>query len=951
MSKLSSDGLILLGSTLVGGSNNDGVNYNTNTGLVDSLTTNYGDQFRGEIMLDAANNVIVASCTRSVDFPVLNAFQPANAGGQDGVVFKLSTDLSTLIWSSYYGGSNNDACYSVKVDNSDNVIFGGGTASNDLIGMTGWQSSYGGGKTDGYIVKLPGDGSSIIGGTYVGTGNYDQGFFVEVDRVNQIYMVGQSQNGSFPVINSPFVNPGSSQFIIRFDSTLVTALNSTVFGSGNNAMDISPSAFLIDICGNIYISGWGKALSGGVPALGMPITSDAFQSTTVNPDFYLLVIERDFADTLYGTYIGGGQAGEHVDGGTSRFDEQGVVYQSVCGGCNGYSDFTTTTGAWSATNDADNCNNLVFKFDFEIIPKAEFTIDDNIGCRPFTVTFSNTSNVTDTYLWDFGDGDTSSVDFNPVIVYDSVGVFTTFLYVTDSICMLTDTAEVFITVFDSLELWTSSDIEVCIPEPIDLTSFTNGTGNTFVWSSSVNFNDTLNSNIYDSIWSFTPSVSAMYYIRTENIGCNKIDSVNVNMQILPVAYFVVDDTAGCVPITVSFNNLSTIPDSHEWDYGNGFGSGDLDPTVTYNTPGVYIALLTVENTFCNIIDSAEITITILDSVDLNVPLDQVMCDPIALQLEALTNGTANNFIWSTNINFSDTLNSNVLDSTYLSTPTVPTVFYIHASNSECFKIDSVSVTFQSALIDLTSNDSICDDESTWVYSEVTSPNITFSNYVWSPDSIIVSANNQTSIEVAPNETQYVYLTALSSTGCSISDSIQIFVGNIPQNAVVASSSEYTVPEGAEVTLYGEPSGYSYSWFPPNLVDQPTSQETTATLEQTTLFTLFISDGICTKSDTVLVTVYEFLCDDPYLYVPNAFTPNGDGENDVLYVRGPAIQEMVFRIFDRLGEMVFESFERPFGWDGTFRGKLMNPDVYDYYLKVTCIDQVETIIKGNFQLIR
>ena len=50
-------------------------------------------------------------------------------------------------------------------------------------------------------------------------------------------------------------------------------------------------------------------------------------------------------------------------------------------------------------------------------------------------------------------------------------------------------------------------------------------------------------------------------------------------------------------------------------------------------------------------------------------------------------------------------------------------------------------------------------------------------------------------------------------------------------------------------------------------------------------------------------------------------------------------------------MVFESFERPFGWDGMFRGKLMNPDVYDYYLKVTCIDQVETIIKGNFQLIR
>ncbi len=787
VSKLSSDGLNLLGSTLIGGSNNDGVNYNTNTGLVDSLTTNYGDQFRGEIMLDGSNNVIVASCTRSIDFPVLNAFQPSNSGGQDGVVFKLSTDLSTLIWSSYYGGSNNDACYSVKVDNSDNVIFGGGTASNDLPGMTGWQGSYGGGKTDGYIVKLPGDGSTIIGGTYVGTGNYDQGFFVEVDRVNQIYMVGQSQNGSFPVINSPFENPGSSQFVIRFDSTLVTALNSTVFGSGNNAMDISPSAFLIDICGNIYISGWGKALSGAVPAAGMPITTDAFQSTTVNPDFYLLVIERDFADTLYGTYIGGGQAGEHVDGGTSRFDEQGVVYQSVCGGCGGFEDFVTTPNAWSATNDASNCNNLIFKFDFEIIPKAEFTIDDNMGCLPFTVTFDNFSSASDSYLWDFGNGDTTSVVFEPVVIFDSVGVFQVNLFVTDSICLLTDTAELFITVFDSLVLSTDADISICNPVPIDLTAYTNASADQFVWSSSTAFADTLNSDIADSVFTVTPPGEITYYVQVSNAGCSRIDSVSIDVT--------------------------------------------------------------------------------------------------------------------------------------------------------------------SSLILLSAVDSICLGDMTTITAISENPVITFNNFIWTPDSIQLSSSSSNSIDVNPETSQYVYVTASSNTGCLVNDSILINVGLIDTALISATASENIVPEGSEVTLYGEPSGYSYQWFPSSLVDQSTNQQTTTTVEETTLYSLFVTDGICTKSDTVLVTVYEFLCDDPYLYVPNAFTPNGDGENDILYVRGPAIQEMVFRIYDRLGELVFESFERPYGWDGTFRGKLMNPDVYDYYLKVTCIDQVETIIKGNFQLIR
>ena len=61
--------------------------------------------------------------------------------------------------------------------------------------------------------------------------------------------------------------------------------------------------------------------------------------------------------------------------------------------------------------------------------------------------------------------------------------------------------------------------------------------------------------------------------------------------------------------------------------------------------------------------------------------------------------------------------------------------------------------------------------------------------------------------------------------------------------------------------------------------------------------------------------------------------------------------MVFRVYDRLGEMVFESFDRSQGWDGTFRGKLLDPDTYDYYLKVTCVDDVESIIKGNVTLLQ
>ena len=61
--------------------------------------------------------------------------------------------------------------------------------------------------------------------------------------------------------------------------------------------------------------------------------------------------------------------------------------------------------------------------------------------------------------------------------------------------------------------------------------------------------------------------------------------------------------------------------------------------------------------------------------------------------------------------------------------------------------------------------------------------------------------------------------------------------------------------------------------------------------------------------------------------------------------------MTFRVYDRWGELVFESFDRLDGWDGKFRDKLLDPDTYDYYLKVTCIDDVESIIKGNVTLLR
>ncbi len=794
VAKISANGQNLMASTYIGGSLNDGVNTKVTSGFYDSvaaydsLTTNYGDQFRGEIMIDSIGNCIVASCTRSVDFPTQSAFQTANAGQQDGVIFKLSSNLSTLQWSSYYGGSNNDACYSVKIDSSYNVLFSGGTSSTNLSNTAGgWQPNYNGGKTDGFVVKLNPSGTTITNASYIGTSNYDQAFFVEIDRNDNVFLLGQSIGGLFPVFNSSFVNPNSSQFVIKLNPALNTNLNSTVFGNGLPSINISPSAFLVDICGNMYISGWGANILQSTPMSGMPISDNAFQPIAPNGfDFYLLVIERDFTGLLYASYLGGNGANEHVDGGTSRFDKNGIVYQSVCGGCGGFSDFPTSPGAWSSVNLSSNCNNIVFKFDFELIPNAEFTADQTLGCAAFNVVLDNFSTASDSYLWDFGNGDTSSVIFNPSITFDTPGIYDIYLYVTDSVCLLTDTAMITITVTDSIQLDVTNTIQLCTPTEINLIANSNGSADYFIWSSSLAFLDTLNTDISDSVLTITPAGTTTYYVLAGNVGC-----------------------------------------SH---------------------------------------------------------------------------------------------------------------------------IDSVVVEFTSSSLVLSANDSICSGETTTITATNLNPLITFT-YVWNPTSIIVVPSVSNMVQVQPLTSQYVYITASASNGCIIEDSIWIEVSTISSSSVVASASEILVPEGGTTTLIGQPNGLSYQWIPITGVTNPTMQSTTVTVAQTTIYTLFVSDGICEKSDTVLVRVYSFICGEPFIYVPNAFSPNGDNENDVLYVRGKLIEGMVFRIFDRWGEMVFESFDRLDGWDGTFRGKALDPDVYDYYLKAVCIDGEESIIKGNISLLK
>ncbi len=955
ISKIASNGQNLLASTYVGGSDNDGVNYRStalpynSVAAYDSLTTNYGDQFRGEIMLDSLNNVYIASCTRSTNFPTLNAFQAVKSAGQDGVIFKLNAAFSSLLFSSYYGGNNSDACYSVKLDTLGAIVFAGGTCSTNLLGTSGaYQPSFQGGKTDGFVVKLVPSGTSIQKASYVGASNYDQVFFVEIDRLNQIFLLGQSVGGTFPVNNAPYSNPGSSQFILKLNPNLTTNLASTVLGNGSPSINISPAAFLVDICGNMYVSGWGANILQSVPISGMPISPNAFQSTTTGFDFYLMVVQNDFSGLLYGSYIGGSLAQEHVDGGTSRFDKNGVVYQSVCGGCGAHSDFPTSPGAWSSSNNSSNCNNLVFKFDFQLIPSASFTTNNVAGCTDLTVDFQNTSTQLDSYLWDFGNGDTTSVIFNPSITYTQAGTYNVNLYVTDSVCLLTDTANIQVLVLDSIQLNVLDTISLCSSNPFELVAFHNGTGTQFIWSQSVNLTNPLN-NPNDS--TATVATPGWYFIEVSNPYCSKMDSVFLAFDVPLQAFFSIDDTLGCAPFTVNLNNSSTFTTDFLWDLGNGtLDSINFNPTVTFSNPGTYSIQLTISDSICLGQDSYSMAVQVSAPLLANLQDTIFLCQSVETTLTPILTGLGTSYVWSNFADFGDTLNMDLQNPILSLVDPQNQTYYFQADNGYCSVIDSVHVSIFGESIFIQSQDSIC-ITSVLQLQALNNGSGSFT-YLWSSPNVVISPNNQANAQCTLPGSQYVYLQATSPQGCVVLDSQFVYVSTFNSGNVLATANPNIIMPGGTTQLTGiVPTNASFTWSPTFGMVNPSSLQSMVSPLETMIYTLTATDGLCTKSDTAIVKVYEIVCDEPYVFVPNAFTPNGDQENDVLYVRGLWIEKCILRIFDRWGELVFETTDQNYGWDGTYKGKKLDPDVFDYYLEVDCIGGSRNIVKGNITLMK
>ncbi|MCX6257203.1 MAG: gliding motility-associated C-terminal domain-containing protein [Bacteroidia bacterium] len=869
ISKLSNDGSALLASTYLGGSQNDGLNTSQ------FLKYNYGDVFRGDIFVDHSDNCYIASTTCSTNFPVTpGAFQPIYGGSsQDAVVAKLDGNLHNLIWGSFLGGIGDDAGYSLAVTVDSKVYVAGGTSSiNFHTTPNALNPTYLGGQSDAFLSCISSDGHTLLNSTLFGSGDYDQAFFVQLDKQNNPYIYGQTKaSGSSMVYNAGFSQPNSGQFISKLSPDLHSLIFSTVFGSGSGHIDISPTAFLVDACNHIYISGWGGHVNDtiygghGGNTSNLTVTPDAFQSTTDGSDFYLMVLEENADSMLYATFFGGPVSYEHVDGGTSRFSKNGTVYQSVCAGCGYHNDFPTTPGAWSSVNNAQ-CNNAVFKFDFQIPLTVAGFESPPLGCFPAQIEFQNNSHDGVNYSWLVNNIPVSTSQ-NLTYNFTSAGTYQITLIASNpSTCNVSDTLIRVIQIYANNNPQNLNDLNTC--------------------------ND-------DSV----------------QIGIPPSADPSVTYHWFPPQ--VVSDPASSAT--------------------NALPPGDqvmMLVSTQYSCSDTFYQA--IHHYFLNVTNSPGISICTGDST----------------QIFVSSNGTNCHYTWSTSPDMSNPFNTT--DSMVTVHPADTTAYYCLVSTDYCNELININVN--TSQVDLLAEPgfTICFGDSVQLNAVTNNPN---ENLVfnWQPASHILSGEHSQHPVISISEPTIFNVTATNAWGCSDTSSILVSISDFSlsnYNIIVPDYDTIYQYQSAQVHVTAPISGLTYHWLPLTGNPDPSSQNPVLSPLQTTTYYVTVSDSYgCERFDSITIVVKDVLCNDLYVFVPNAFTPNGDKVNDVLYVQSVVVKDLYFAVYDRWGEKVFETTDVAKGWNGTFRGQALDPAVFVYYLKATCLNGRVFEKHGNITLIR
>ena len=263
--------------------------------------------------------------------------------------------------------------------------------------------------------------------------------------------------------------------------------------------------------------------------------------------------------------------------------------------------FPTTPGAWSQTNNSTNCNLGSIKFRIQL---SEVEVDvevDNIsstGCAPFTVDFLANGVNAQGYYWDFGDGDTSTLE-DPTHVYSDTGTYTVMVIGYDSITCaglaFLDTSYATITVLDgNVNTFAGAETSICTGDTIQLGA-TAVSGLTYQWTPSLGLSDDEISNPLAF-----PDETTTYILEASNPNCSGTDTVTITVVEKAPSDFTVELTPACEGVHAKFTNTTTDAAQYFWDFGGEATSTEANPEHNYDVfdNNDTITLITINSLGC-----------------------------------------------------------------------------------------------------------------------------------------------------------------------------------------------------------------------------------------------------------------------------------------------------------------------------------------------------------------
>lgn len=552
-------------------------------------------------------------------------------------------------------------------------------------------------------------------------------------------------------------------------------------------------------------------------------------------------------------------------------------------------------------------------------------------CDGFTVQFQNqfVNNPEPTYYWDFGDGSTSTLP-TPSHTYAAAGTYTYKLVVdrglpcSDSTTAIIGVYPGFFPGFNSSGSCTNSNIVFN-----DQTTTNYPPLNSWTW----NFGDGNGSSLQNPTHVYTASgIYTVSMIVTSEKGC--IDTVTHDVTIYdsPPLQVVPRDTLICNIDTVQISAVGT--GSFTWS-PNYMISDIHSPTPLVSPDITTTYTVTLADAFgCS--GSDTVRVNVVDHVTLNKPADTTVClsDPLILRITS--DGTK--YVWTPATSLNDPTIKNPT-----ATPTSPTTYHVLASIGKCQSTADINVnTVPYPQANAGPDREICFGSSAQLQASGGSI------YVWSPTVFLDNPRISNPRAVNPTAGVRYVVTVRDTLGCPkpVRDTMVLTVDRL---VAYAGSSDTSVVLGQPLQLnaFG---GTNYLWTPSTWLDNPNISDPIALPQSDIQYFVTVSNNIgCSAKASKRVHLYTI---EPSLYVPTAFSPNGDGVNDKFAPIPIGMRSIdLFRVYNRWGQMVFSGTDPANGWDGTFGGNKQGSGTYVWYAEGTDYKGEKVKKKGYVVLIR